>query len=158
MSATQSSAGPRVTLRPVTADTVRAICQLDAGDSGRNVAPNAVSIAQAYFSPHAWFRAIYADDTPAGFVMLFDPHLAPGAEAPDYFMWRLMVDRAWQRRGIGRQAVQLLVEHVQTRPAAVRLMTSHNKHDESLARLYTSLGFAYTGEEDDGELVMAREL
>lgn len=152
------SAALQVSLRPVTADTVRAICQLDAGDGGRNVAPNAVSIAQAYFSPHAWFRAIYADDTPAGFVMLFDPHLAPGAEEPDYFMWRLMVDRAWQRRGIGRQAVELLVQHVRSRPAATRLMTSHNKHDESLARLYTSLGFVYTGDEDDGELVMARAL
>ena len=34
------------------------------------VAPNAVSIAQAYFSKEAWFRAIYADDTAIGFVML----------------------------------------------------------------------------------------
>mgnify|MGYP001599201891 CR=1 FL=1 len=49
-------------LREVTGDTVRAVCELDAGDGGRQVAPNAVSIAQAYFQDEAWFRGIYADE------------------------------------------------------------------------------------------------
>ena len=40
-----------VELREVTRDTLRAICKLDAGDGGRQVAPNAVSIAEAYFYP-----------------------------------------------------------------------------------------------------------
>jgi diamine N-acetyltransferase len=52
--------GP-VTLRDVTADTVRAICRLQVGPGQeRFVASNAVSIAQAYFEPRAWFRAVYA--------------------------------------------------------------------------------------------------
>jgi hypothetical protein len=40
------------------------------------VAPNAVSIAEAHFWPTGWFRAIYADDTPVGFVMVDDHYLA----------------------------------------------------------------------------------
>ena len=32
----------------------------------------AFSIAEAHFSPLAWFRAVYAGDTPVGFVMLSD--------------------------------------------------------------------------------------
>ena len=34
------------------------------------VAPNSVSISEAHFWPTGWFRAIYADDTPVGFVMI----------------------------------------------------------------------------------------
>ena len=57
-----------VSLREVTADTVRMICRLDVSEEQKHfVAPNAVSIAQAYFEPKAWFRAIYADETPVGF-------------------------------------------------------------------------------------------
>ena len=48
-----------VELREVTAETVRAICRLTvAAGQDQFVAPNAVSIAEAYFHPTAWFRAI----------------------------------------------------------------------------------------------------
>ena len=46
-----------VELREVTRATVAAVCKLDAGDGGKQVAPNAVSIAQAHFQREAWFRA-----------------------------------------------------------------------------------------------------
>ena len=60
-----------VTLREVTADTVRAVCELAVGpDQDGLVAPNSVSIAQAYFEPKAWFRAIYAGEEPANWFDL----------------------------------------------------------------------------------------
>ena len=41
-----------VSLREVNADTVRAICRLDVSEEQKHfVAPNADSIAQAYFEP-----------------------------------------------------------------------------------------------------------
>ena len=50
-----------VTLREVTAETVRTICDLQVRPEQQAfVASNAVSIAQARFDPKAWFRAIYA--------------------------------------------------------------------------------------------------
>ena len=62
-----------VTLREVTGDTVRAVCRLQVGPGQeRFVASNAISIAEAYFEPKAWFRAIYAGEEPVGFVMLYD--------------------------------------------------------------------------------------
>jgi diamine N-acetyltransferase len=145
-------------LKEVTRDTVRAVCRLDAGDGGKQVAPNAVSIAEAYFYDEAWFRAISADDTLVGFVMLYDPTLTDKPDEPDFYLWRLMIDKSHQGRGYGRQAVELLVEHVRTRPGAQRLIVSHTKGVEPLARFYQALGFVYTGAEDDGELVMARAL
>ena len=147
-----------VTLREITKETVRAVCKLDAGDGGAQVAPNAVSIAQAHFCPQAWFRAIYAGQTLAGFIMLYDPTLAPQPDDPDFFLWRLMIDSSQQGKGFGRDAVRRLVEHVRTRPGARRLLASHVKQAEALGRFYQSLGFRYTGAEADSELVMAREL
>ena len=58
-----------VTLREITKSTLRLISLLDVGPGQEGlVAPNAFSIAQAYFHPEAWFRGIYADDTPVGFA------------------------------------------------------------------------------------------
>ena len=77
------SPGAPVSLREITADTVRTICALRVTPAQeRLVAPNAVSIAQAHFEPAAWFRAIYAGDEPVGFAMLFDPTRAVAPEDP----------------------------------------------------------------------------
>jgi len=143
-----------ISLKEVTRETVRAVCELDAGDEGKQVAPNSVSIAQASFYAEAWFRAIYDGDTPVGFIMLSDPTLTPQPQEPEFFLWRLMIDRTHQRKGIGHAAVQLLIKHVRSRPGAKTLMASHARAAEALGRFYMSLGFSYTGAEEDGEKVM----
>jgi diamine N-acetyltransferase len=148
----------QIRLEEVTRDTVSAVCKLDAGDEGKQVAPNAVSIAQAHFQGEAWFRAVYHDELLVGFLMLYDPTLVERADEPDFFLWRLMIDKSHQGKGYGRAAVEALVEHVRTRPGAQRLLVSHVKGAERLSRFYQSLGFRYTGVEDDGELVMERAL
>ncbi len=147
-----------VSLKPVTRETLRAICKLDAGDGATQVAPNAVSIAEASFYDEAWFRAIYEDETPVGFVMLYDPTLTEKPEDPHFFLWRLMIDHAHQRKGLGHAAVKLLIDHVRTRPGAEKLLVSHRRNVDALGRFYGSFGFEYTGEEEDGEKVMALKL
>ncbi len=147
-----------VSLKEVTRNTVRAVCKLDAGDGGTQVAPNAVSIAEASFYAEAWFRAIHDDDVLVGFVMLYDPTRAEYPEEPDFFLWRLMIDKAHQRKGSGHAAVELLIDHVRTRPGAKRLLVSHMSKADSLARFYGSFGFTYTGKEEEGEKVMALQL
>jgi diamine N-acetyltransferase len=147
-----------VQLREVTRDTVSAVCKLDAGDDRKQVAPNSVSIAQAHFQGEAWFRAVYDDDLLVGFVMLYDPTMVESPDEPDFFLWRLMIDQSHQGKGYGRAVVEALVEHVRTRPGAQRLLVSHVKSADRLSRFYQSLGFRYTGVEDDGELVMERDL
>ena len=62
-----------VALSEITRDTVRPYCRLKVAPAQEGVvAPNAVSIAQAYFHPEAWFRGIAADGAPVGFAMLED--------------------------------------------------------------------------------------
>lgn len=139
-----------VSLRPITQETARAITRLKvAPEQEPFVAPNAISLAQAYFSKEAWFRAIYADETPVGFIMLYDD-----PAEPQYFLWRLMIDQRYQRLGFARQAINLLIDYVKTRPGAVELLVSHGEGEGSPAPFYAGLGFQYTGDKVDDELIM----
>ena len=144
-----------VSLREVTKETLRDITGLRVRpDQQRLVATNAESIAEAYFSPEvAWFRAVYAGDTPVGFLMLED-NPAEGR----YYLWRFMIDARYQRSGVGRRALELLLEHLKKRPGASVLYTSCVPGEGSPGPFYEKMGFVYTGEEDGGELVMRREL
>jgi len=138
-----------VSLREITADTVRAICRLQVGPGqDRFVAPNSVSIAQAHFEPRAWFRAIYAGDESVGFIMVYEDR-----EKPEYFLWRLMVAAEHQRKGYGRRALELLLERVRSLPGATELGTSYVPAEGGPEAFYKGLGFVDTGEVDDGEEV-----
>ena len=140
----------KVTLRRITAKTVRAICNLSVSESQRKfVAPNAVSIAQAYFSKNAWFRAIYADETPVGFVML---HEVP--KRGTYYLWRFMIDARYQGRGCGRKALELVIKRVRKRPKAKALTLSVVRAEGGAENLYKKFGFKFTGKIEDGEHVM----
>ena len=145
---------PEVSLREVTRETLREVLALEVAPAQKRfVAPNAVSIAQAHFEPDAaWFRAIYAADTPVGFVMLHDD---PATST--YFLWRFMIDKTAQGRGYGRRAIDLLIDHVRTRPGATELRTSCVPGDGSPIPFYEKVGFRLTGEVDeDGELILLR--
>jgi diamine N-acetyltransferase len=144
-----------VTLREVTKDTVYDVCRLQvAAEQREYVAENAFSIAQAHFEPKAWFRAIYADETPVGFLMLSDD-----PDVPRYFLWRLMVDAAHQGRGFGRRAITLLVEYVRTRPDAHELLVSYHPGGPRSPRdFYLKQGFRDTERIEDGEVVLSLPL
>jgi diamine N-acetyltransferase len=142
-----------VTLREITEETVVSICKLSDALSEQHkkmVAPNALSIAQAHYNQHAWFRAIYADETPVGFIMLYD-----NPEEPKYFLWRLMIAGPYQGFGYGRKAVQSLIDYVRQRPGASELLVSCVEGDGSPEGFYTKLGFKRTGEILGEEVVMS---
>lgn len=152
MTTTASTPGRNavVTLRAITKDTVFAICALKVAPGQEHfVAGNAISIAQAHFEEHAWFRAIYADETPVGFIMLSD-----NPDAPAYYLWRLMIADGYQRNGYGRRAVEQLIEYVRTRPNATELLVSYVPGDGSPRDFYLGLGFEETGKMEDGEIVL----
>ena len=141
-----------ISLREVTEDNLFPVLKLRVDEAQEQfVAPNATSIAQAYFARElAWFRAVYADETPVGFLMLED-----NPQEPEYILWRLMVDAKYQGMGFGFKAMALLIAHVKTRPGAVELKTSYAPGEGSPAPFYGKLGFVETGEILEGERVMS---
>ncbi len=105
--------------------------------------------AQAHFEEKAWFRAIYAGETPVGFVMLYDD-----PEKTDYFLWRFMIDQSYQGRHFGERALKLLIDHVRAEPGATELLVSYVPAAGSPEPFYRAAGFVDTGEISDGEVVM----
>lgn len=150
----------QVTLREITAATVRAVTKLAVTEyQNRFVAPNAVSLAQALFAPDAWYRAIYSGEELVGFVMVSDQsQLIPPPETPEAFVWRLMVDAKFQQKGIGRAAMLLVIDHIRSKNIFNELKISYVPEEGGPERLYLSLGFRPTGEVDDGEVVMSLQL
>ena len=146
--------GAVVELREVTKDSVRAICllQVEPGQRGF-VAPNAVSFAEAMFEPKAWFRAVVADEVPVGFVMV-----SVDEDAPEYYLWRFMIDGRYQGRGYGRAAIQQLIDHVRTLPNATELLVSYVPQPGGPEPFYRGLGFEPTGEMDGDEVIARRPL
>ncbi len=106
-----------VSLREVTKDNVREVVTLEvAQEQSSYVATNAKSIAEAYFEPKAWFRAIGAGDELVGFAMVYrDP------TAGIFYVWRFMIDARHQGRGYGRRAMELL--HDEARADGAREIT-----------------------------------
>jgi diamine N-acetyltransferase len=141
---------PDVTLRDVTAETMRAVCDLEVRPAQREfVAPNVMSIAQAYFEPRAWFRAVYADETPVGFVMV---HEDP--DVPRCFLWRFMIAADHQSKGYGRRALDLVVERLRARNLYEQLLSSYVPGDDGPGAFYLAYGFVETGETTHGEVVI----
>jgi diamine N-acetyltransferase len=139
-----------VSLRRITAKTVRALCNLSVSENQKKfVAPNAVSIAQAYFCRKAWFRAIYAGETPAGFVMLYE-----NPKRGTYYLWRFMIDAKYQGRGYGRKALDLVIKRVRKKPKAKALTLSVVRAEGGPENFYRTFGFVFTGKIEEGEHVM----
>ena len=136
-----------VTLRELTKENFRDMLALSLPPEQQAfVAPNVKSLAEAQFHADAWFRGIYAADTPVGFVMISDI-----PEKAEYFLWRFMIDRQHQGKGYGRRAIELLVDHVRTRPNAEYLHVSYKLGEHGPEQFYRRLGFVPTGDVEEGE-------
>jgi diamine N-acetyltransferase len=151
-----------VTLREITAPNLDPIVALAVAPSQeRFVGTVAGALADATEIPEArpWYRAIYAQDEPVGFVMLSwnVPPQPPRIIGP-WFLWKLLIDERHQRRGYGRAAVRLVAEIVR-RNGATELLTSCVQADEGPEAFYRRLGFVRTGERDEnGEAILALSL
>lgn len=139
-----------VTLREITAENLQAVLALEVAPAQQSfVASNAVSLAEAHFSPHAWFRAIYAGETPVGFVMLYIDH-----DKPEYDIWRLMIDHRYQGRGYGYRALEQVLAYIRQFPQAKEVYVTYVPGEGNASPLYAKLGFVETEDWLEGEKVM----
>ena len=123
------------------------------------VASVAKSLEDAATTPEGdpWYRAIYAGDEPVGFVMLsWDVTPAPGIIGP-WFLWRLLIDEHYQRRGFGRAALEQIVDLVRAH-GATELLTSYQPGEGEPWPFYEKFGFVPTGQVEDGEFVLRLDL
>ena len=129
------------------------------------VASNEESIMEAYIAitsddAYAYPFGIYDNETPVGFLMIGYNEFGIEEHAPEilknnYSLWRLMIDKRYQNRGYGREAVRLALEFIRTWPhgKAEYCALSYEPENKVAAKLYHSFGFAENGEMDGDEIV-----
>ena len=139
-----------IELRPVTQANFGSVINLEVSQDQVNfVASNLYSIAESKVYPECIPLVIYANDTPVGFLMYaFDN------KDENYWICRLMIDRYFQGKGYGREAMRLVIQEIRKRPNIDLVKLSINPSNQSAEKVYSELGFVKTGELVEGEEVM----
>lgn len=71
------------------------------------IASNLYSIAEVQFLDHFYSKGIYLDGKMIGFTMFgIDP------DDNNYWIYRLMIDEKFQGKGIGKQAIYLVIDEI----------------------------------------------
>jgi len=133
------------------------------------IASNDYSLAQAYVAtlndkrPPFTF-AIYHGDVIIGFTMFYyqDHEINDGSEyeeLPCYTILRFMIDKQYQNQGLGKMAMQKVLEYIKSFPhgKASSIYLSYNPKNQVARHLFCSVGFVETGQltsdEEDAEIV-----
>ena len=141
-----------VALVPVTRENVDSVCELAVHEHQRRfVAPAAKTVAEAKcHEPGAFLRAIAFDGRPVGVLWV-------QTDEPVPYLVRFMVDAAWQGRGIGRSAVELLLDELRA-AGHTELELSYVPAEDGAERFWLSRGFRPTGRTHGGEAIVHLDL
>ena len=175
---------PNIHLEKVTEDNVEAIVGLNVSKEQRKfVASNNWSLIDAYLSladgKPVFPFGIYNGKTPVGFIMISYDNDWTGYERDAwlnsenyrfykdkfyYYVWRFMIDKRFQGRGYGREALRSALEFMRTFPCgeAEYCVLSYEPTNEAAKRFYGSFGFEELNEpgyyEDDDEISAVMKL
>jgi GNAT superfamily N-acetyltransferase len=136
-----------VTLRPIDDSNREAVEALEVSPEQQRFVSNAAdSIEEAAREPdgRALYWAVYADDTPVGFVMISDDVRGPGY-FPQY-LWKLFIDQRHQGLGYGTATLDLIADYFRRRPEVEVMRTSCGQGDGSPLGFYERYGFEQTGD------------
>ena len=131
-----------INLKEITSKNLKSIIDLNVKDDQKDyVASNSVSIAQGHYSNSAWFKGIFNDNRPVGFVML---DLIE--EENKCFLWRFMIDRKYQGKGFGKIALTQVVNFVRSLNLYTYIATSYVPAENSAGGFYKNFGFIESDE------------
>jgi diamine N-acetyltransferase len=143
-----------VSLRPIVDANREAVEALAVSPAQRRfVSGVRESMLEAASEPDAralcW--AIYSDESPVGFVMIADE-----VDSPDYiahYLWKLLIDERYQRRGFGTETLGLLVDYFRGRGVDA-MWTSAVPGNGSPLAFYERYGFERTGDLHGDEILL----
>lgn len=116
-------------------------------------APGILARAYAYRESRSRARLIYVDDKPVGMLLYYDL-----AQLGSYDLSQFFIDRNFQGKGYGEQAMRLALEEMRRDGQYSGVDLCYIEGDEAARRLYEKLGFQPTGEVDEDEIVMHLDL
>ena len=150
-----------IELRKITDDNFDECIKLEPKEEQKSfVASNISSLAEAYVAltnneciPMPY--AIYDNAIMVGFIMLSYNEADENADENTYWVCRLMIDKGYQGKGYGKEAMVKALELMRTFPYGKSEVVSLSYEPENVVAkaLYASLGFVETGKIQDGEMV-----
>jgi diamine N-acetyltransferase len=141
-----------VVLRPVTEENRPALEALRVATAQRafvSSVTDSLAEAERYADANPLVFGLYDRETPVGFVMIADE-----VDDPDYiahFLWKLLIDERFQRRGFGTAALDLVAAYFRSKGVPT-MWTSAGEGEGSPIPFYERYGFVRDGvhEDDDG--------
>ncbi|MCR6463431.1 GNAT family N-acetyltransferase [Bacillus paranthracis] len=105
------------------------------------IASNLYSIAEVQFLDDFYAKGVYLDETMIGFTMF-------GIDSDDnnYWIYRLMIDKKFQGKGIGKQAIHLVIDEIRRNNNAniSIIMIGYAPENFTAKFLYKKVGFIET--------------
>ena len=119
----------------------------------------ALTDAKEFPEGKPWYRAVYPDDEPVGFVMIsWNVTPEPPRIIGPWFLWKILVAERHQHKGYGSEVVGLIADIVRAQGGA-ELLTSCLQGDGGPEPFYLRIGFRPTGDLDEkGEIILALDL
>ncbi|WP_110113071.1 GNAT family N-acetyltransferase [Bacillus sp. CGMCC 1.16541] len=130
-------------------------CQLNVSSKqAAYIESNAISIAHSKFESTLKPYAIYFEEKVVGFLM----YNSVLEELDAYWIYRIMIDRAFQGKGIGKAATALMMEKMKQLPNAERIVVGYHPNNIEAHSLYKSLGFHDQGHRFGKEMAVVKQI
>lgn len=124
-------------------------------EQSQYVANSTVLLARAYAYRECRSNAllILNDDVPVGMALFYDL-----AELKMYDFSQIFIDQRHQGKGYGLQASKLILQLMEEDGRFDRVSLCFVAGNESAHRIFEKLGFKLTGEMDEDEIIMVKNL
>lgn len=153
----------------ITNKNIWKVCTLEPFEDQKDfVAENIQSLAEAYATRNegnnALPLAVYDDDELIGFVMIGKGTVGNEEESDlikeNYCLWRLMVDKKFQHKGLGKQTIDAVMALILTFPfgEAKKVWLSYEPENTRARDIYLKYGFVENGEMCGNEIVAVYDL
>jgi diamine N-acetyltransferase len=136
-------------LEPIDASNWRAVADLEVHPSQRRFVaePSRYLALCAYGGTWTPWAVRLGDDVIGMLMWAIDP------EDGACWLGGVLIDRRWQRRGLGRRAVAAALRRLAAAGTGVGFALSYDPDNEAARRTYRALGFVETGEREGTEVV-----
>lgn len=140
----------KISLTEVSKKNYEAICDLEVTEEQENyVASNTWSLVESAYNQGYSTRAICLDEEPVGFLMWVQD------SASKVSIWRFMIDKKYQQKGIGRTALSLALNEIKKSPKLKEIEICYNPQNPVAKIFYSSFGFVEIGMSNDDEDMLA---
>lgn len=109
--------------------------------------------AYAYRESRSNAFVIYDDDIPVGMALYYDCD-----ERKAFDLSQIFIDERYQGKGFGTEATRQILKRMESDGKYDKAVLCYIDGNEAAKNMYEKLGFHFTGERDEDEIIMEKSL